>query len=247
MHTDDRVVPLRQVRHAECSTCPRNQVCFSRFADGDLASSLEGLRVSTRLLHRGDHVFFSGQPCTSLAIVKSGHVKTTIVSAEGEEQITGFCGPGELLGADGLATKLHNVDVVALGTVSVCIMNIDTLLRAGTRHEVLVNILSGQIVSGERLLLTLGKLDAEQRLAAFLLEQSRARQRAGFSERCFTLPMSRADIGNHLNLAVETVSRLFTRFRQRGLIRFERNEVHWLDVDGLAKVREEPLGCQAAG
>ena len=94
-------------------------------------------------------------------------------------------------------------------------------------------LLSEIIINNEQLLLTLGKLDAQQRMATFLLKQSDAQLRNGCSPVSFTLPMSRADIGNHLNLAVETVSRLLTQFRQRGLIKFNRNDIEWLDIDGL--------------
>jgi len=210
--------------------------------------------VANRILHRGDHVFYSGQEFASLYMVRSGHLKTVMVTEDGEEQITGFPGPGDSVGADGLASGQYSVDAIALDTVSICTLNFDHLLRSSAGKEdvqrLFLTMFSEMIFSNEQLLLTLGKLDAQQRMATFLLKQSHAQLRNGCSPISFTLAMSRADIGNHLNLAVETVSRLLTQFKQRGLIKFNRNDVEWLDIEGLANLsnrREYTLPLIADG
>ncbi len=231
------VLPLHPSQGSTCGKCPRNELCYARFLS--YAKSVEQLdfQVSNRILHRGDHVFYSGQAFSALYMVRSGHVKTVMVTEDGEEQITGFSCPGDSLGADGLASGHYAVDAVALGTASICTLNFEHLLRNTARKEelqrLMLSMLSETILNNEELLLTLGKLDAQQRMATFLLKQSSAQQRNGCSPVSFTLPMSRADIGNHLNLAVETVSRLLTQFRQRGLIKFNRNDIEWLDIDTL--------------
>jgi len=235
-----RILPLNQLQNGKCGNCPRNQMCFGRFlSDQNLADQLD-FEIANRILHRGDHVFYSGQEFTSLYMVRSGHVKTVMVTEDGEEQITGFPGPGDSIGADGLASGHYAVDAIALDTVSICTLNFDHMLRnSASREEVpqlLLKMFSELVFNNEQMLLTLGKLDAQQRMASFLLKQSQAQMRNGCSPVSFTLAMSRADIGNHLNLAVETVSRLLTQFKQRGLIKFNRNDIEWLDIDGLANL-----------
>jgi CRP/FNR family transcriptional regulator len=48
--------------------------------------------------------------------------------------------------------------------------------------------------------------------------------------------MSRHEIGNYLGLAVETVSRLFTRFQDEGLIKVERRHIQILDQARLMTI-----------
>jgi CRP/FNR family transcriptional regulator len=234
------ILPLNQLHNGKCGSCTRNKLCFGRFLSDSNAAEQLDLEISNRILHRGDHIFYSGQEFTSLYMVRSGHVKTVMVTEDGEEQITGFPGPGDSIGADGLATGRYAVDAIALDTVSICTLHFDHLLRASAGEEkvqqLLLTMFSEMIFGNEQLLLTLGKLDAQQRMATFLLKQSHAQLRNGCSPVSFTLAMSRADIGNHLNLAVETVSRLLTQFKQRGLIKFNRNDIEWLDIDGLANL-----------
>jgi CRP/FNR family transcriptional regulator len=234
------ILPLNQLHNGKCGSCARNKLCSGRFLSDSNAAEQLDIEISNRILHRGDHIFYSGQEFTSLYMVRSGHVKTVMVTEDGDEQITGFPGPGDSIGADGLAAGQYAVDAIALDTVSICTLHFDHLLRASAGAEkvqqLLLTMFSEMIFGNEQLLLTLGKLDAQQRMATFLLKQSHAQLRNGCSPVSFTLAMSRADIGNHLNLAVETVSRLLTQFKQRGLIKFNRNDIEWLDIDGLANL-----------
>lgn len=235
-----KILPLNQMHTGNCGDCPRNKLCFGRFLSEKYKADQLEFEISNRILHRGDHVFYSGQEFTSLYMVRSGHVKTVMVTEDGEEQITGFPGPGDSIGGDGLASGQYAVDAIALDTVSICTLNFDHLVRTSAGKEasqqLLLTMFSEMLFNSEQLLLTLGKLDAQQRMATFLLKQSHAQLRNGCSPVSFTLAMSRADIGNHLNLAVETVSRLLTQFKQRGLIKFNRNDIEWLDIDELANL-----------
>jgi CRP/FNR family transcriptional regulator len=96
------------------------------------------------------------------------------------------------------------------------------------------------------MLLLLGKKSAEERLAAFLVSMSKRLQKRGLSPTDFHLSMSRHEIGNYLGLAVETVSRLFTRFQEEGLMQVDRKHIqlHAMDaleslVDGTGPTRQQ--------
>src|SRR3546814_4411617 len=87
-------------------------------------------------------------------------------------------------------------------------------------------LMSKEISRSHHLIMALGALRSEQRLAAFLVNLSQRLAALGYSASEFVLRMSREEIGNYLGLTLETVSRLFSRFAREGLIRVQQREVH---------------------
>jgi CRP/FNR family transcriptional regulator len=83
---------------------------------------------------------------------------------------------------------------------------------------------------------------AEQRLATFLLNLSARSVRRGYSSSDFHLRMSREEMGSHLGLKLETVSRLFSQFHDAGLIEVDYRHVRILDVQGLERLMHEHGG-----
>lgn len=145
----------------------------------------------------------------------------------------GFHLPGELIGLDAIAEGDHPLAAKALETTSVCEIPFSDLESLSTRvhglqHQ-LLRIMSQEIRDDEHNMVILGQKSAEERLAAFLIGLSNRFKRRGFSDTQFNLSMSRSDIGNYLGLALETVSRLFTRFQNEGLIRVDRKHIELLD------------------
>lgn len=214
---------------------PSNSFCFGRSLEGDLDVETS---VCRRIVHQGERLYHIGDAFKGLFLLLSGHVKTVMTTEDGEEQIIGFFGPGDSLGADGYAAGSYPVDAIALDTLGVHVVDIDTLLRnrknAAETQKNLLKLFSQAIVTSDQHLVARIKLNAEQRVAQFLIDHSRAQTRRGCSPTRFTLPMTRRDIGNYLNLAFETISRVLTHFSRVGLIRYNRNEVEWLDLDALA-------------
>jgi CRP/FNR family transcriptional regulator len=96
--------------------------------------------------------------------------------------------------------------------------------------------MSKEILHDQSLLMLLGKKSAEERLAALLLSLSDRYQRRGFSPTDFYLSMSRNDIGNYLGLAVETVSRLFSRFQEEGVLIVQRKHICIQDLPRLRTI-----------
>ena len=83
------------------------------------------------------------------------------------------------------------------------------------------------------MLLLLSKKNAEERVATFLVNLSARFRARGYSPYQFRLAMSRNEVGNYLGLAVETVSRVFTRFQQNGLLKAEGKEIQLLNLMDL--------------
>ena len=175
--------------------------------------------------HRGDHLFRPGHNSHALFAVRSGALKSYCLTGDGEEQVLGFILPGELTGMDGLASGHYTSASVALETTSVCELPFDQLAALCSQlpgvHDQIMRIVGKEIAADQQMLMLLGKRNAEERLASFLLSLSSRYKRRGLAANEFYLPMSRQDIGNYLGLAIETVSRLFARFQ----------EDHILDVD----------------
>lgn len=94
-------------------------------------------------------------------------------------------------------------------------------------------LMSKEINRSHSIMMTLGALRSEQRLAAFLINMSDRLTALGYSPYEFILRMSREEIGNFLGLTLETVSRLFSRFAREGLLEIQQRDVKLLNLPAL--------------
>ncbi len=205
--------------------------------DAEDVERLDEIVKRTRPLHRGDFLFREGDRFRSLYVVKTGSVKTFAPSPEGGEQVLGFHLPGELIGLDAIDKDAHACSARVLETSAICEIPFARLEELtctipSLQHQ-MYRLLSKEIGHDTDLLLLLGKKNAEERLAAFLISFSKRLHKRGLSATDFHLSMSRHEIGNYLGLAVETVSRLFTRFQEDGLMYVDRKHIELLNVNAL--------------
>jgi CRP/FNR family transcriptional regulator len=235
---------------ASCHQCSLSNLCLPlAIQDNDL-DSLEDIVQQGRIYNRGEHIFDQSTPFRSCFAVKSGSVKTSIITEGGEEQVTGFFMPGELVGLDSMSGETYACTAKALERTSVCEFPIDKLEElTGKLPELqhhMYRLMSQEIQNSHQLAMLLSKNTAEERIASLLLSLSSRFQRRRMSGTNFSLPMARNDIANFLGLAVETVSRVFTRFQNQGIIRARGREVELLDVEALQMVTREfsRQGCQ---
>ena len=221
----------------KCSGCNLRELCLPKGLDEADLHRLESIVYTRRPVKRGESLFDAGDEFQSVYSVRSGFFKTTTIDNEGREQVTGFNMPGELLGMDGIGSGAYHANAVALEDSEVCVLPfslVETLGRempALQRH--LFSVLSREIVRDHGVMMLLGSMRAEERLATFLLNLSRRFRRRGYSPTEFHLRMTREEIGNYLGLKLETVSRLFSRFQSEGLIEVEQKHIRILDADGL--------------
>jgi len=232
----EKVVSLKDIKVA-CQECSLNEICLPVGIGHEDLDRLDSIIDRKRPLTRGDHLFRVGDTFQSLYAVRSGSLKTYATSEDGQEQVMGFHLPGELVGLDAIAEGHHPLAAKALETTSICEIpfgDLETLSTElpGLQHQ-LLRVMSQEIRDDEQNMVVLGQKSAEERLAAFLIGLSGRFRRRGFSANQFNLSMSRSDIGNYLGLALETVSRLFTRFQNEGLLRVDRKHIELLDRDRL--------------
>lgn len=202
------------------------------------------LPLTRRTVQRHEHLFRAGQPFRSLYFIHTGFLKTSIVSNDGREKITGFRMRGELLGLDALGMPNYGCDAVALDTCEVWELPYSHFTALGARlpelNDRLTTALAGEIRRDWAWMLTLGTLNAEQRVIAFLLDLSQRQQALKYSPRHLTLRMTRADIGNFLALTLETITRALSRLDAAGLITVSRKEIRLNDLAVLQAMLADP-------
>ncbi|GGM22369.1 fumarate/nitrate reduction transcriptional regulator Fnr [Pseudomonas asuensis] len=224
---------MRVASQAHCKDCSLAPLCLPLSLNLEDLDELDSIVKRGRPLKKGDYLFRQGDGFGSVFAVRSGALKTFSVTDNGEEQITGFHLPSELVGLSGMDTELHPVSAQALETTSVCEIPFEHLDELADQlpqlRRQLMRVMSREIRDDQQMMLLLSKKSADERIATFLVNLSARFRARGFSAQQFRLSMSRNEIGNYLGLAVETVSRVFTRFQQSGIIEAEGKEVHILD------------------
>jgi CRP/FNR family transcriptional regulator len=209
---------------------------------------LDAIISRRRRVLKGEHLYSMGEKFSHLYAIRVGHFKTTHLDSSGSEQVIGFQMSGELLGFDAISTDFHNCNAVALEDSEVCDVPFDQLedlfreIQTLQRH--FHRMMSREITREQSLMLLLGNMRAEQRLAAFLINLSGRYARRGYSAREFQLRMTREEIGSYLGLTIESISRLLTRFRKIGLLDVDQKLIRINDLDRLkAMLSAESVNC----
>ena len=223
-----------------CSSCCLKEVCLPCGLDSNNMGELDELTRVKRRVAKGSSLYRSGDEFVSLYAVRSGSFKSVGSSRAGEEKVTGLHLPGEMMGLDAISTRQHGYDAIALEDSEVCTIPYARLTQLAQRmpqlQAHLMQILSGDISRDHGLMLLLGAMDAERRIAAFLLSLSRRYQKLGYAAARFSLRMTREEIGSYLGLTLETVSRVFSRLQREGLLAAHQKDVELKD---LAALREK--------
>jgi len=236
MPVSGTVITLAHIRDA-CRECSLRELCLPLGLGAEDMAALDRIVKRRRPLAKGEVLYRMGDTLTSLYAIRSGAFKTAELLPDGRGQISGFHLAGELLGIDAINADRHPCTAEALEPSEVCELPFARLEKAareipGLQHQ-LLRLMSGQIRQDETLMLMLGKMSAEERLAAWLVSFARRRERLGQRLDRFRLSMSRQDLGDYLGLALETVSRLFSRFQEEGLLAVQGKNVEILDLARL--------------
>ncbi len=224
-----------------CSGCNLREICLPVGLTASELEHIDGRMVAVRRkVLRGESLFQSGDRFDAVYAVWTGFFKTCVASKDGREQVTGFQMGGELIGLDGIGTRRHQVDAVALEDSQVCVIPFGDLELLS--HELpslqqqFHRVMSREIVRTHGVMLLLGSMYAEERLAAFLLNLTHRLQARGFSASTVVLRMSREEIGSYLGLKLETVSRTFSKFQANGLLFVRHRQIRVTDPVGLQQL-----------
>ena len=238
---------ITQCIKVACSNCNLRELCMPLGLNEDELKRLDDLVAARRKIARGDILYRNGEKFSALYAIRTGFFKTTVAAEDGRDQVTGFQMAGEVIGLDGIVSDHHTCDAVALEDAEVCVMNFDRLedlsreINALQRH--VHKIMSREIVRENGVMLLLGSMRADERLAAFLLNLVQRLHARGFSQSELVLRMTREEIGSYLGLKLETVSRTFSKFVEEGIVEVKQRHVRILNPDAL-KLIVNTQNCQ---
>ena len=223
-----------------CSNCNLRELCLPVGLTSDDMVRIDTLVATRRKLVRGESLFRNSEKFAALYAIRVGFFKTSVTTEDGRDQVTGFQMAGEIVGLDGIVNDHHTCDAVALEDAEVCVMpyeQIETLSREVTalQHH-MHKVMSREIVREHGVMLLLGSMRAEERLAAFLLNLVQRLHARGFSQSELILRMTREEIGSYLGLKLETVSRSFSKFADDGIIEVKQRHVRILNTDALRQL-----------
>lgn len=246
-----RLIPIaphggHDTRPPVCASCSLRDLCLPLGLSPEEIGKAGEVVAYRQAVNRGEALFRDGDTFHALFAVRTGFFKTRRVGLDGHEWVTGFRMAGDLIGLEGLGDDRYHGDALALEDSQVCVIPyppLMTLLRdAAPLQRQFHRLLAREIPTDhpERLP---GRLRADTRVAAFLLDLAERLQARGFSGSSFVLRMTRAEIGSFLGLTLETVSRAFSGFQSRGWIAVEQRDVTIVDPDALREVVRAEVLC----
>ena len=240
---DGGYVPIQmtpQTIKVACSSCNLRELCMPVGLNEAQMQRIDEVVATRRKIKRGGTLFRNGEEFVSLYAIRTGFFKTCVATEDGRDQVTGFQMAGEIIGLDGIVNDHHTCDAVALEDAEVCVMpfdRIEELSREVTALQSHVHkIMSREIVREHGVMLLLGSMRAEERLAAFLLNLVQRLHTRGFSQSELVLRMTREEIGSYLGLKLETVSRTFSKFVDDGIVEVKQRHVRIVNADALKRI-----------
>lgn len=225
---------------APCAACGMNPLCHP-------ATSRTGALHATeprRRLRPGETLFAANTPRRALYAIRAGCLKATVPDGAGGEHIVRFLIPGDVVGLDSFATGMHRSGAVAVGDCEVCEIaayRVEMLSDSSSPlGRYLRNLVARDLARIQQHAAALARLTAIQRVALMLREFSQRWIERGETGTAFRLPMGRREIGEHLGLTMETVSRILSGMRAKGWIRLPRGGVEIVRPGEIEKVLAGP-------
>ena len=244
--TDSQILDLARLRRG-CAQCSLQQLCLPAGIGAHELVRLDEIVRRRRPMEKGERLFRNGDALTAVYVARDGAFKTVSLKEGGDEQIIGFHLPGELVGLDALGTGFHRCEAVALTTANVCEVPFEDLANVAAQLPVLqqqlMRVIGQSLGRDHDHMEILVRRQANERIGLFLHGLGERFRHIGSSGTDFRLPMSREDIASYLGLALETVSRGFTRLQDDGVISVFGRRIEILDgaeLNRLAHGSEGP-------
>ena len=217
----------------QCPSCSLRDACPP--SEWNTSRALDDGSFTRKRVRRAEALYRAGEDFRSLYAIRAGSFKSRMALEDGRHQVAGFHMPGELLGMDGIGGDRHSADTIALEDSEVCIIPYARFEQPGMQRQ-LHKMMSMELVRDQGVMMLLGTMRADERLAAFLLNLSQRFLARGYSPDEFHLRMTREEIGSYLGLTLETVSRLFSRFQNDGLVAVQQKHVRIKDMRALKSI-----------
>lgn len=224
-----------------CRYCPTRRLCLAQGLEGDSLTALACCVAPSEPMKRGDFLYRAGDPATDCYVVRSGAYKTVMVNGNGEEHVTGFHFPGDLMALAGQSDGRYSDSAVALDTSTACRVPLEKLPRLWSigSGAPMLRLMGRSEQMGAEHHMTLSRTGADVRVAGFVVNLARRMARQGRATDSLPLPMSRTDLANHLGMTLECLSRVFAKFSKAGIITASRNQITQLQPERLESI----AGC----
>ncbi|WP_395339400.1 helix-turn-helix domain-containing protein [Ningiella sp. W23] len=223
----ENVLPLR----------PNKIERVSAYQSEDSIATRSNTRNSHRIYQRKQVLYCAGDVFKAVYQLRSGSAKASVCTVNGDEHITDFFYPGDIVGVDGFDSFVHSQQLTFLETSSVVCYTereIDSLLaKSEAFRSSLLRAMSHSLVRDQQMLLSLTNCCSVQRVAQFILSLSKRFSERRCSSVEFSLSMTRTDIASYIGMAIETLSRVLTAFQQANILSIKHRKVVINDLDAL--------------
>lgn len=220
-----------------CVDCGLQKLCFPPTFSSDALDRVTEIIGQPPMLPRHHVIYRNGDVPGSVYAVRSGSAKTSVLLPDGQEQITGFYLPGEVIGLENLGQDACVSTAVTLEKTTLCVLPVQAISQLSRQlpelQSHLFQIMSTEIRADYQRMHLLASQSADARVAAFLIGLVSRQTRRRLPADTLSLPMTRAELGNHLGLALETVSRSLGRMASAGWLEVSGKHLRLLDMQGL--------------
>lgn len=225
----------RRATHGGCDGCLARPLAICASIPAAETHALESTAGEV-LLPAGATLAHEGDPRREVYTVTRGMLRRVRLLPDGRRLVAGFLMAGDFIGFSGAPQYRHTLEAVT--DCVLCVFAMQSMRSLCQRYPDLESGMLAQACSEldatRGSLMLLARLGPSERLAGFLVELAQRQQRRGAPAGHVDLPMTRADIADHLGLTIETVSRSFTRLRQSGAIAFaDPHRIELVDVPAL--------------
>jgi CRP-like cAMP-binding protein len=202
----------------------------------DALKALDRLGVVVTL-HRDQSLFYEGDRAEFYFKVVSGAIRGCKLLPDGRRHVGDFFLAGDFIGLEAATNYIFSAEAITDTTlVRYCRRSVDALAatepRVGRR---LLDIVCHGLSAAKQQMVLLSRKTAEERIASFVLGMAERNGRADY----VALPMTRTDIGDHLGLTMETVSRAFSQLKSDGVLELKNSrEVTIRDRNALESLAE---------
>lgn len=222
----------------------KTRSCFAACADDVIDALLQ--RSQSIRLAKGSTMYRRGDPGDTLVVVLEGRLKVVNVTGEAKEVVLAFLGPGDVIGEmavfDG---HPRSAGVVAMEPVEgVCIYRRDLVQVLKSNPDALMALLSAMCrrLRATAALVESFSLQTEARVASALLRLASTHGAAAGRETTIEMKVTQSDLGNHLGLTRETVSRTLSEFKSAGLVKIRGQNIVLADTEALTELAEGMSG-----
>lgn len=228
----------RQLQNINCFDCTSRHLCITgTLIDKSEIDQVNNVIQNTISLKKQEHLCHAHTPMKNLYAVYSGSCKEYWIDENGNECLTNFYFPGDLVGLESIPDRTHQLSVSALENTELCIIPLDDLYTVMQAHgDVLKRFitLTGFKMRNDRS--TKMGITANERVSDFLLNITSRMLERNQTEKNISLPMSQLDISNFLGITHETVNRIFKNLKTQKIIKINNKVMTVLDLEELERL-----------